>query len=638
MAHLRSIRIYYSDRFDSTRYAVDVTVDPGARPVIRVGRSGRNEVVLPSPQVPELAATLELHNEHWVVRPADALCHLDGLGLAPDRLAAIGPRQQLRIAHYTIELDDLSEEEGTPGPQELDRLAAELVDRVHRELLPRIPGDLIPAPRADRDRIQLEIEHTIQELASLALEDQPAVGIHLAGRAIRDAILDRAIREPDAAAGRSERPFWSAMVSEVPEFERSMVRIVEVFAARLGLATPKVPGNALALVDAGFGKLWDRFAATKLDAALARYLALRSLKKEIKDLVFGFGPLEDLLRSPAISEIMVNDSQHIYIESDQVLRASGRRFVSDAVTQAIIERIVGRMGRRIDRANPMVDARMPDGSRVNAVLPPLAVNGPCLTIRKFPQRDYDLARLVGQGDLSASARRFLAAAVECRYNVIVSGGTGSGKTTMLNCLSDCLPDDQRVVTIEDVAELRLRHDHQVRLETRDRNLEGQGAYTIRDLVRNALRMRPDRLIVGECRGAEALDMLQAMNTGHDGSLTTIHANSPADVVSRLEVMVLMAVSLPVEAIQRQIASGVDIIVHLERLDGHRRVTSLTELAGFDRQTRTIRQRTLYAWNRHAGRLEPTGALPSFIDVLIDRAGLDLEVFFEEAPPKASVIA
>ncbi|MFO0953400.1 MAG: CpaF family protein [Isosphaeraceae bacterium] len=353
------------------------------------------------------------------------------------------------------------------------------------------------------------------------------------------------------------------------------------------------------------------------------------MKRELKDLVLGLGPLEDLIRSSTVNEVMVNDSNHIYVEHDHTLKRSGRRFLSDAVTQAIIERIVARVGRRIDKSQPLVDARLPDGSRVNAVIPPLAVNGPCITIRKFADRSLDLPRLVKKGSISESARQFLDASVRTRRNIIVSGGTGSGKTTLLNCLSDCIPPDERIITIEDVAELRLRNEHQVRLETRDKNLEGQGAYTIRDLVKNALRMRPDRLIVGECRGPEALDMLQAMNTGHDGSLTTIHANSPADVVHRLEVMVLMAADLPVASIHRQIASGVDLIVHVERRRERRLVTRISELAGYDRRNGSIRIRDLYVLDPKGTSLRPTGSLPSFIAELIEDAGLRLDIFYNE---------
>jgi Flp pilus assembly CpaF family ATPase len=298
------------------------------------------------------------------------------------------------------------------------------------------------------------------------------------------------------------------------------------------------------------------------------------------------------------------------------------------VTLAIIERILARVGRRIDRSQPMVDARLPDGSRVNAVIPPLAVNGPCLTIRRFPDRAIAMAELIALGSITPAAARFLQAAVRARKNVLVSGGTGSGKTTLLNCLSDAIPDAERIVTVEDTAELQLKHPHVVRLETKDRNLEGQGAFTIRDLVRNALRMRPDRIIVGECRGPEALDMLQAMNTGHDGSLTTVHANGPGDVIGRLEVMVLSAADLPMPAIHRQIASAVDLVVHLERAEGSRRVVEVSEFAGYDARAGVVRVRPVFEMDRRTKQLSPTGALPGFIEDLVRDGGLPIETFYE----------
>src|SRR5262249_1820379 len=281
-------------------------------------------------------------------------------------------------------------------------------------------------------------------------------------------------------------------------------------------------------------------------------------------------------------EIMVVDKDRIFVEKAGVLQNSGRRFISDEVTLAIIERIVARVGRRIDRSSPLVDARLADGSRVNAVIPPVAVSGPCLTVRKFPARKLTVADLVEKGSLSKSAAAFLRSAVLARKNILVSGGTGTGKTTLLNCLSDFIPDKERIVTVEDTAELQLQKEHVVRMETKLANVEGAGAYTIRDLVRNALRMRPDRIVVGECRGPEALDMLQAMNTGHDGSMTTIHANTAGDVILRLEVLVQMAAELSMASIHRQIGSAIDLVVQLARLRDGRRVDSqITQFVDVD---------------------------------------------------------
>ena len=303
------------------------------------------------------------------------------------------------------------------------------------------------------------------------------------------------------------------------------------------------------------------------------------LVREVLNETLGLGPLEDLMADPTISEIMVNGASTVYIERAGRLERAPCRFISDQHVMAVIERIVAPLGRRVDESTPMVDARLKDGSRVNVIIPPLAINGPTLTIRRFACAPLTAADLIAAGTMDTSMATFLEQAVISRRNIVISGGTGTGKTTLLNVLSTYLPDDERIVTIEDAAELHLSQQHVVQLEGRQPNLEGNGAITIRDLVRNALRMRPNRIVVGECRGAEALDMLQAMNTGHDGSLTTVHANSPRDALSRLETMILMSgVDVPLHAIREQIASSIHVIVHLARMeDGSRKITQISEV-------------------------------------------------------------
>jgi Flp pilus assembly CpaF family ATPase len=333
---------------------------------------------------------------------------------------------------------------------------------------------------------------------------------------------------------------------------------------------------------------------------------------------------------------MVVDKHHIYIERSGNLQNSGRRFISDAVIEAIIQRIVANVGRRIDRSQPLVDARLSDGSRVNAVIAPLAVSGPTLTIRKFPERKIIVDDLIAKRAMTRTVAEFLRAAVLGRRNILISGGTGTGKTTLLNCLSDFIPDKERIVTVEDTAELQLAKEHVVRLETKAANIEGAGEYTIRDLVKNALRMRPDRIVVGECRGPEALDMLQAMNTGHDGSLTTIHANNSKDVILRLEVLVQMAADLPVESIRQQIASAVDVIVQLKRMrDGRRCLSQITEVAGINPVTGQLEMRDLFLLDDAEAKdaqLQPTGRLPTFISELISTGTLNLKTFYAEPTP------
>jgi pilus assembly protein CpaF len=312
------------------------------------------------------------------------------------------------------------------------------------------------------------------------------------------------------------------------------------------------------------------------------------LVSEIVDQALGYGPIERFLDDPTVTEVMVNGTDGVYIERDGRLELTEAQFFSEQHVLRVIDRIVAPLGRRIDEASPMVDARLPDGSRVNAVIPPLAIDGPQLTIRKFGTRILTIGDLIDLGTLNAHVADFLAACVMGRMNILISGGTGSGKTTLLNVLSSMISDDERIVTIEDAAELRLQQRHVIRLESRPANIEGKGEVLARDLVRNALRMRPDRIIVGEVRGAEALDMLQAMNTGHEGSLSTLHANSPRDALARVETMVLMAgFELPVRAIREQAASAIDLLVHVERgRDGVRRVTRAASIDGMEGDTVT----------------------------------------------------
>jgi len=346
-----------------------------------------------------------------------------------------------------------------------------------------------------------------------------------------------------------------------------------------------------------------------------------TLTKEVYDEALGLGPLEDLLADPEITEIMVNGPNQVYIERGGKLYLTGKTFLDDDSVLAVIERIVSPIGRRIDESQPYVDARLPDGSRVNAIIAPLSLSGPCLTIRKFSKTPFTAEDLIRFGTWTPWMADFLRVCVLLRKNMIVSGGTGSGKTTLLNVISGFLPPDERIITIEDAAELRLSQPHVIRLEARPPNIEGRGAITVRDLVRNALRMRPDRIIVGECRGGEALDMLQAMNTGHEGSLTTIHANSPRDALSRLETMVLMAgMDLPLRAIREQIGSAIHLIVHEARYsDGTRKISRIAEVVGLEGDQITMQdifefeQTGIGADGRVLGRFRPTGSVPTFLE-------------------------
>jgi len=358
---------------------------------------------------------------------------------------------------------------------------------------------------------------------------------------------------------------------------------------------------------------------------------------EVIDEVLGLGPIEPLLKDDTVTEVMVNSYNQVYVERNGLLMLTDVRFRDDSHVMHIIEKIVSPLGRRIDESSPMVDARLPDGSRVNAIIPPLALKGPALTIRKFAREPFTVSDLIGFDTLTQDMADLLKACVEGKLNIVVSGGTGSGKTTVLNVLSSFIPQDERIVTIEDAAELQLRQDHVVTLESRPANIEGRGQVTIRDLVRNSLRMRPDRIVVGEVRGGEALDMLQAMNTGHEGSMTTGHANSPRDMLSRMETMVMMSgMELPVRAIREQISSAIDIIIQESRLrDGSRKITNLTEVQGMEGDVITLQDIFVFEQTgrddhgKVVGRFKPTGIRPKFMEKL--HAGgikLTTDIFFK----------
>lgn len=461
------------------------------------------------------------------------------------------------------------------------------------------------------------------------------------------ALMDRLRREANPELERSEptermQTAEPSHLSELPERSESEVD------AHLELKF-RVHNQLFEVLDLSkLSAISEEQAARDVAAATRRILesekALLSLEDrerlidEIQHEVFGLGPLEPLLKDPSITDILVNGPSTVYIERHGKLEKTSVRFKDDAHLMRIIERIVSAVGRRVDETNPMVDARLADGSRVNAIVAPLALDGPVLSIRRFGTDPLGIDDLLSVGALTPEIAELLQGIVKARLNVLISGGTGSGKTTLLNVISSFISEDERIVTIEDSAELKLRQDHVVRLETRPANIEGKGQIAQRELLINCLRMRPDRIIIGEVRGAEALDMLQAMNTGHDGSLTTIHANTPRDALSRIETMVAMAgLDIPAKAVRGQIASAIDIVIQLSRLsDGRRRLVSLQEITGQEGEVITMQE--IFTLNRQGidadgnvlARIEPTGLRPKFAEKL-KLAGIELRADLFEEP-------
>jgi len=609
-----------------------VKVDDGS---ITIGRDESNDVVLRSPFVSRMHARIFKDKAGYFIESLG----LNGVTVANRLLghkqrAKLSFGDEIRIGEFSLYMMEPAARRVTAKREELSprRRVIELEQQIHAELLDRMNLRVTgQAGVADEQHVAL----VKQSLAKIIQEHRGRIDKQMTEYLVEQYLWRRVVTELARRATGRLMYSYGFEDSDVldPQHEQVIDGIVGdvIGYFPLRLRPHSLPEDT-ATVEAGWAEQFKRLSS-RLTPQLTDYIVGRMLSKEIEDVVLGYGPLQDLLEMPNVNEIMVVGKDHIYIEKDGVVQDTGRTFFSDEIVQSIIERIITPVGRRIDRSSPLVDARLPDGSRVNAVISPLSLSGPVLTIRKFARIPFTIDDLIERGTLNEQAANFLRACVLGRKNLIICGGTASGKTTTLNVLSNFIPAKERIVTIEDSAELQLPQEHVVRLETRPANVEGRGAYTIRDLVRNALRMRPDRIIVGECRGPEALDMLQAMNTGHDGSLTTIHANSPHDMLLRLETMVLMAVDMPIRAIREQIVAALDVIVQIARFsDGRRRVTHVSEIVGIDPQDGTVVVENIFAMRSKAGRgtydeqLRHTGYIPRFADELIDRQYMSIEVF------------
>ena len=615
---------------------------------LTVGRDGSCDVVLASPLVAQQAAAFVYKNGIWRFRLFTGSAKIDDRTLGKDSKADITSNCVIELGPFLLTVTHSKEVVKASDPKtKLDFELNNLLAQVHLDLFEILDLKHLNQTRKNNPEFIQTVERKIEGLAvdsGLFDESQAELMRHTSGCSVRHQLLEY-IDSPLGNKFWGSTDSWVDMQTMVPEHELDARQKVSAITKILKPQLDKVRKEKhLDVVNKSFWNVWAKVASRSFPEPL-HYLAIRHVKKQIKDTLFGFGPLEDLLRSSSVSEIMVVDSNHIYVERNGKLLNSGRKFLSDKVTEAVIQRIVAKVGRRIDKAKPMVDARLPDGSRVNAVIPPVAIKGPCLTIRKFPQQGLRIDDLVANSSLTTPARSFLQACVQNKCNILISGGTGSGKTTLLNCLTEFFGENERIVTIEDTAELQVLQEHVVGMETKEENIEGVGALSIRDLVRNSLRMRPSRIIVGEVRGGEAIDMLQAMNTGHSGCLTTVHSNSPADAVSRLEVLVASDSDLPVISIRQQIVSAIHIIVQLNRVGPRRLVTAISEVLELDEKTNRIRLRNLFEMRERSIRepnqpdlrgdeddlkgevsLSATGRLPTFIGELLEKEIIDKSAF------------
>lgn len=599
----------------------------------RVEKNETTQIIgLKSRFVSSSHAKLTCKDEGWFLENTSSsnIISIEGDDVNAGKSVKLFIDKEFRLGEYSLILTDLTQES---EPEEINFRTkfVELERNLHQKLL---------------KWIELRRDENI-ELGSASAKERIL--------SFLDNILSGILEDltPDFISGASKLSFFNRLVfivtagdkvfgesytkylenkQEVLSYDKALASLERRFLDVMGIeCEPKTMEQDLKKLESDYDQVYKQLELD-FSRAMQAHLIREQVRHDIFDLVFGLGPLQDLLEMKAISEIMVVSKDQIFIEKFGVVEDSKRSFFSDEMLIAVIERIVQPLGRRVDKSSPMVDARLPDGSRVNAIVPPLAVKGPCLTIRKFSTTPLVMSDLIGFGAISERAARFLQACVMNHQNIIVSGGTGSGKTTLLNCLSQYVSHKERVVTIEDTAEVQMKQPHVVTLESRPANMEGTGAVTIEDLVKNSLRMRPDRIVVGECRGAEALDMLQAMNTGHDGSMTTAHANSPEELILRLETMVLMGVDMPVKAIREQIVAAVSLIVQLTRFpDGRRCVTHISEVIGIDENTDEVIVEDIFRYHDSADEgldnFKHTGYMPGFVDELLKESNSSLGSFF-----------
>ncbi len=621
------MELWLLDHTTNTRTTLSTDKDP-----ITIGREDDNAVVLRSAFVAKHhCRVVRKGNQMFVEALGQAGTRVAGKEIPQGKPAKVDFGDEVQIGQYSIVL--VSREKGgisSLGQDATAQLHGQLMAleaKVHSELLERMNLRVTGQINKNDARFVDEVLSHLMQIVQTRVAGLPAELIrHTMGHHLQRLVMAEVVRQCE---NRVQIDYKSADQRLLDDsMERAVTTLVTNLVDMMPLLfDPASVQEDLAAAEESFPQLLEQEMPSILPA-MQRYLVQRTVVKDIQDIMFGLGPLTDLLEMPSVSEIMVVGKDRIYVEKNGRITATSRTFFSDEILLSVIERILTPVGRRVDTSTPLVDARLPDGSRVNVVISPLSLVGPCLTIRKFGWIPFTMDDLVDRGSISAQAAAFLQACVIGQQNILISGGTGSGKTTLLNIMGGYARPSERIVTIEESAELRLPQPHVVRLEGRPANVEGKGAYSIRELVKNSLRMRPDRIIIGEVRAAEAMDMLQAMNTGHDGSLATIHSNTPVDCMKRLEALVMMAVDMPIRAIREQIVSAVHLVVQVSRApSGRRRITHISEITAIDPVSGEIRLEDIFTLrDLDQPKLRHTGYVPSFVEKLIEKKMLDVEVF------------
>jgi len=598
---------------------------------VTVGREDDCDIVLKSPFVARRHVRILLKgNQLFVESLSRGGVHVANREVGAGQMGKLEFGDEIQVGQFSLAALRPGGKVGPGGTDdhtELQRQLMEFEQKVHAELLERMNLRVTASINKSDGAYVAQIVQHLESILDQSVASVPdEVVAHTVHGHLHRLVIAEVVRQ---CQGRVQTDYQSSddayrdSVNEqgITELVSSIVDMMPL------IFDPTSVNEDIAIAEEAFDDQFEDLYDT-IGKDLRRYIVRRNVSKDIQDIMLGLGPLQDLLELANVSEIMVVGKDRIYVEKNGVIQPTTRSFFSDEILISIIERIITPIGRRVDQSTPMVDGRLADGSRINVVISPLSLVGPVLTIRKFSWIPFTIDDLIDRNALSPSVAKFLQGCVIGRMNMVISGGTGSGKTTLLNTLSAYCRPNERIISIEESAELRLPQPHVVSMESRPANIEGRGEYTIRELLRNSLRMRPDRIIVGEVRGPEALDMLQAMNTGHDGALSTLHANNPSDAMKRLETLVLMAVDMPVRAIREQIVSAVDIVVQVTRYaNGQRRISRISEVTDIDRETNEIRLEDIFILNDvEDENLRHTGYIPTFAERMIAKGYYDVDVF------------